>query len=57
MIAAPRSTLVETCDITHRTLRCSVEGRDGVSAAKDVETTWQWKPSPGETGPDVTLYA
>jgi hypothetical protein len=52
MIAAPRSTLVETCDITHRTLRCSVEGRDGVSAAKDVETTWQWKPSPGETGPD-----
>ncbi|MDT5255066.1 MAG: hypothetical protein QOD10_146 [Mycobacterium sp.] len=48
--------LVETCDIAHRTLRCSVDDRDGVSADNNVETTWQWKPSPGETEPAVTLY-
>ena len=48
--------LLETCDIAHRTLRCSVDERDGVSADNNVETTWQWKPSPGGTGPDVTLY-
>ncbi len=48
--------LVETCDIAHRTLRCSVDERDGLSADNNVETTWQWKPSLSETGPDVTLY-
>jgi hypothetical protein len=48
--------LVETRDIAHRTLRCRVDERDGLSADKNVETTWQWKPSPGEAGPDVTLY-
>jgi hypothetical protein len=48
--------LVETCDIARRTLSCSVDERDGLSADNNVETTWQWKPRPGETGPDVTLY-
>jgi len=48
--------LVETCDIAHRTLHCSVGERDGVSADNNVETTWQWKPSPSKTGPDVKLY-
>src|SRR6516164_4818461 len=48
--------LVETCDIAHRTLHCSVGERDGISGDNNVETTWQWKPSPGKTAPDVQLY-
>jgi hypothetical protein len=37
--------LLETCDIAHRTLHCSVDERDGDRAADSVETSWQWKPS------------
>jgi len=48
--------LVETCDIAHRTLHCSVGERDGISGDNNVETTWQWKPSPSKTVPDVQLY-
>ena len=48
--------LVETCDIARRTLHCSVGERDGLSAANNVETTWQWKPSPSKTGAEVKLY-
>jgi hypothetical protein len=48
--------LVETCDIADRTLHCGVGERDGISADNNVETTWLWKPNPGETGPEVTLY-
>ncbi|HVQ85440.1 MAG TPA: hypothetical protein VMS84_11955 [Mycobacterium sp.] len=42
--------LVETCDIAHRTLHCSVGERD-VQAANSVETTWQWKPDLSKSGP------
>jgi hypothetical protein len=42
--------LVETCDIAHRTLHCSVGTRD-VQAANSIETTWQWKPNLSKTGP------
>jgi hypothetical protein len=45
--------LVETCDIDHRTLHCSVSERDGL--ANTVETTWQWKPSPGKSRPEVVM--
>jgi len=48
--------LVETCDFAHRTLHCSVDERDAAGAANNVETTWQWKPNPSETGAEVTLY-
>jgi len=48
--------LVETCDITHRTLHCSIGERDGARAAKNIETTWRWKPSPSETGPKVHMW-
>jgi len=37
--------LLETCDIAHRTLRCSVVKRDDDCAADAVETSWQWTPS------------
>jgi hypothetical protein len=43
--------LLETCDIAHRTLHCSVGERAGVHAGNTVATTWQWKPSLGKTGP------
>jgi hypothetical protein len=45
--------LVETCDIAHRTLHCSVGERDSASAATTIETTWQWEPSLSKTGPKV----
>ncbi len=45
--------LVETCDIAHRTLHCSVGERDGDHAGTTVETTWQWEPSLSKTGPTV----
>ncbi len=51
---AENEVLVETCDITHRTLHCSVGERDGVG--NTVETSWQWKPSLSNTGPKVTKY-
>jgi hypothetical protein len=41
--------LVETCDLPHRTLHCSVGVRDG--ANNNIETTWQWTPSLSKTGP------
>ncbi|MCW2664153.1 MAG: hypothetical protein JWP83_5305 [Mycobacterium sp.] len=43
--------LVETCDIAHRTLHCSVGERDGDRAANAVETSWQWSPSLSKTRP------
>jgi hypothetical protein len=46
--------LVETCDIAHRTLHCSVAPRGG--GTNSVETTWQWKPSLSKTGPTVHRY-
>jgi hypothetical protein len=47
--------LVETCDLTHRTLHCSVGARDGLGA-NNVETSWHWKPSLSKTGPKVTRW-
>jgi hypothetical protein len=41
--------LLETCDITHRTLHCSIVERDDDRAAEAFETSWQWTPSPGKT--------
>jgi hypothetical protein len=52
---AENEVLVETCDITHRTLHCSVGERDGVGN-NTVETSWQWKPSLNKTGPKVKQY-
>jgi hypothetical protein len=46
--------LVETCDLAHRTLHCSVAAREAVT--NTVETTWQWKPSLSKTGPTVHRY-
>jgi hypothetical protein len=48
--------LIETCDFAHRTLQCSVSKRDGLSTDNNVETTWQWKPSPSTSGPKVHRY-
>ncbi|MGO8964337.1 hypothetical protein [Mycobacterium sp.] len=48
--------LLETCDIAHRTLRCSVGERDGIRAGSTVETSWQWEPSLSKTGPKVKQY-
>ncbi len=48
--------LVETCDLGHRTLHCSVGERDGLSAANNVETTWQWKPNLSKDRPEVKLH-
>jgi hypothetical protein len=48
--------LVETCDIANRTLHCTVEKRDGISAQDSIETTWRWKPSLSKTGPTVMQY-
>jgi hypothetical protein len=41
--------LLETCDITHRTLCCSVVERDDVRAVDAIETSWQWTPGPNKT--------
>lgn len=46
--------LLETCDIAQRTLRCSVGARGATDNA--VETTWQWRPGHGESGPAVHRY-
>jgi hypothetical protein len=43
--------LLETCDITHRTLHCSVVERDGDRAADAIETSWRWTPSLSKTRP------
>jgi hypothetical protein len=43
--------LLETCDIAHRTLHCSVAERDGDRAASSIETSWEWKPSASRTRP------
>jgi hypothetical protein len=45
--------LVETCDLAHRTLHCSVDERDRVRPGTTVETSWQWEPSLIKTGPKV----
>jgi hypothetical protein len=46
--------LVETCDVAHRTLRCTVAERDGVHPTDTVATCWQWKPSLSKTRPRPT---
>ena len=46
--------LLETCDITHRTLHCSVDERDGDRAVDAIETSWQWTPSASKTSPRPT---
>jgi hypothetical protein len=48
--------LVETCDLTRRTLHCSVDARDRVRAGTTIETSWQWKPSRSKIGPRVKQY-
>jgi len=48
--------LLETCDVPQRTLSCTVTERDDAQAANNVETSWQWKPNPGSTGPAVVQY-
>jgi hypothetical protein len=45
--------LLETCDIAHLTLHCSVGERDSVRAGTTIETSWQWEPSLSKTGPKV----
>jgi hypothetical protein len=45
--------LLETCDIAHLTLHCSVSERDNVRASTTIETSWQWEPNPDKTGPTV----
>ena len=47
--------LVETCDFANRTLECSVSERDILSPDNTIETTWQWKPSPGKSRPEVVM--
>jgi hypothetical protein len=46
--------LVETCDLAHRTLNCTVGVRDG--ADNNIETTWHWKPSLSKTGPTAKRW-
>jgi len=48
--------LIETCDVAHRTLHCSVGERGGVRAGTTVETSWHWQPSLSKTGPKVKQY-
>ncbi len=48
--------LLETCDLAHRTLHCSVGERDRVRPGTTVETSWQWEPSLSKTGPKVKQY-
>jgi hypothetical protein len=52
---AEDQVLVETCDIAHRRLQCSVERRDDVHT-DSIETTWLWKPSGTTAGPAVMQY-
>ena len=48
--------LIETCDVAHRTLHCSVGERDSSRTGTTIETTWQWEPSLSTTGPQVKRY-
>jgi hypothetical protein len=48
--------LVETCDIAHRALHCSVAERDRARVGTTVETTWEWKPSLSKTGPKAKRH-
>jgi hypothetical protein len=48
--------LLETCDLAHRTLHCSVDERDRARAATTVETSWQWEPRLSKTGPKVKQF-
>ncbi|MGO9044035.1 MAG: hypothetical protein ACLQIK_21100 [Mycobacterium sp.] len=48
--------LLETCDLAHRTLHCSVAESDRVRPGTTVETSWQWEPSLSKTGPKVKQY-
>ncbi len=48
--------LLETCDIAHRTLHCSVGERADVRAGSTIETSWQWEPSLSKTGPEVKQF-
>ncbi|MGO9044034.1 MAG: hypothetical protein ACLQIK_21095 [Mycobacterium sp.] len=48
--------LLETCDLAHRTLHCSVAERDRVRPGTTVETSWQWEPSLSNTGPKVKQF-
>ncbi len=48
--------LLETCDLAHRTLHCSVGERDSIRAATTIETSWQWEPSLSKTGPKVKQF-
>ncbi len=48
--------LLETCDLAHRTLHCSVAESDRVRPGTTVETSWQWEPSLSNTGPKVKQY-
>jgi hypothetical protein len=47
---AKDEVLLETCDLDHRMLHCSVGARNGARAGTTVETTWQWTPSPSGSG-------
>ncbi len=53
---AENEVLLETCDIAHRTLHCSVGERDGDHAGTTIETTWQWELSLSKTGPKVKQF-
>ncbi len=48
--------LLETCDLAHRTLHCSVGERERIRAATTVETSWQWEPRLSNTGPKVKQF-
>ncbi|MGO9154472.1 hypothetical protein [Mycobacterium sp.] len=48
--------LLETCDLAHRTLHCSVDERDRVRSGGTIETSWQWEPSLSKTGCKVRRY-
>ena len=53
---AEHEVLVETCDLAHRALHCTVGERASGPAGSAVETTWQWKPSLSRTRPAVHRY-
>jgi hypothetical protein len=48
---AEHEVLVETCDLAHRTLHCTVGRHDDLGST--IETSWQWKPNPSNIGPKV----
>ena len=49
--------LLETCDLAHRTLYCSVGASVTASTRHHCRTSRQRKPSPSKTGPKVKQYA